>query len=113
MEGKAKRGLILFGLILFTIWAVWQLNFSLRAKTEHVQNPTLEDSIRKGKQRAKMKQDSARKADSVYTISEGDLKRTKNEINNNTGAIAYKRDSLRAALKAKAYADSIRYANRK
>lgn len=110
MKGKAKRGLILFWVIIFLIWAVWQINFSLRAKTEHVENPTLADSIRKGKERAQMARDSALIADSVYRSSEGGLKATRNDIQNNAPGIAHKRDSLRAVLKARAYADS---ANRK
>ncbi len=113
MKGKAKRGLMLFGVMLFIIWAFWSINSRFQDETEHVENPSLADSIRKGKERAKIKQDSARKADSVYTVSAGDLKQTRYEIQNNTPAIAHKRDSLRAVLKARAYADSVRHAGHK
>ena len=95
------------------IGIAWWINYAYRDDVSNGANVTLEDSIRKGKELAKIKQDSARKADSVYTVSEGDLKWMIDEINNNTPTAAKLRDSLREVLKARAYADSVRYANRR
>jgi hypothetical protein len=107
MKGKALKGIISFILIMSAIGIAWWINYSFNNETEHVQNPTLADSIRKGKERAQIAKGSARIADSVYISSEGGLKVTRNDIQNNTAGIAHKRDGLRAVLKARAHADSI------
>jgi hypothetical protein len=112
-RGKALKGVISFILIMSAIGIAWWINYTFQGESVNGENVTLEDSIKRGKERAQVAKDSAQIADSVYTASEGDLKQTKDEINNNTATIAYKRDSLRATFKAKAYADSVRHANRK
>lgn len=113
MRNKAKYGIISFILIMSAIGIAWWINYAYRDEASNGENATLTESIRKGKEIAKIKQDSARIADSVYTVSEGDLKRMVDEINNNTPTTAKLRDSLREVLKARAYADSVRYANRR
>ena len=113
MRNKAKYGIISFILIMSAIGIAWWINYAYREDVSNGANVTLEDSIRKGKEIAKIKQDSARKADSVYTVLEGDLKWMIDEINNNTPTAAKLRDSLREVLKTRAYADSVRYANRR
>ena len=113
MRSKAKYGIISFILIMSAIGIAWWVNYAYREDVSNGENVSLEASIKRGKEIAKIKQDSARKADSVYTVSEGDLKWMIDEINNNTPTAAKLRDSLREALKARAYADSLRYANRR
>lgn len=89
------------------IGIAWWINYAFRDDISNGDSVTLEDSIKKGKDIAKIRQDSARTADSIYTVSEGDLKHVIDEINNNTPAAAKLRDSLRAVLRARAYADSV------
>ena len=107
MKGKAVRGIISFCIILLAIGIAWWVNYSFDAKNEHVDNFSLEDSIKRGKERAKIARDSSSKTDSVYRFSEDTLKRVRYEIKTNAPAIARKRDSLRTVLKARAYADSV------
>ena len=99
------RGLVSFGIILLAIWIAWWFNFP--SKTGHVDDFSLENSIQRGKERARIAKDSADKKDSVYRSSEDTLRRVRNEIKANTPAIVGKRDSLRTVLRARAASDSV------